>query len=241
MKIIVKKPEELAEIAAQRYVELLENKPGAVLGFAPGNALKPLYGELGKLCVEGKLMLKNATAFCTEEFEGVDHSDMRSAHAFMDENLFSHTDMDKSRIFYPCTCAGDDAEKLLQYDKDIESAGGMDLVALGIGVNGSIGFNEPATPFESFTHSQQLTDATREQLTDVFGSADAVPEKGVTMGIKTIMSAKSVILIASGEEKADIVYKMVYGKTVTYVPASMLQIHLDMTLYLDEAAASKLN
>ena len=124
---------------------------------------------------------------------------------------------------------------------DSDGAGFMDLVALGIGVNGSIGFNEPATPFESFTHSQQLTDATREQLAGVFGSADVVPEKGVTMGIKTIMSARSVILIASGEEKADIVYKMVYGKTVTYVPASMLQIHLDMTLYLDEAAASKLN
>jgi glucosamine-6-phosphate deaminase len=241
MKIIIDKKENTAAAAAERYAELLTKKPDAVLGFTPGRSALPLYGELARRCAEGSLSFKNASAFCACEFEGIDHADARSVHGFMDKNLFSRTDIDRGSVFYPCSCAGQESGEVQKYDADIEKAGGMDLMVLGIGMDGSIGFNEPATPFESFTHSQLLTDSTRGHLASSFGSEDAVPERGVTMGIKTIMAARAVIMFACGEDKADIIHKMVYGKTVTFVPASMLQLHLDMTLYLDEAAASKLD
>ena len=125
--------------------------------------------------------------------------------------------------------------------QEIASCGGLELILLGIGTNGHIGFNEPATLYDTETHIAQLTDKTKQMKAENFGGVENVPSTAVTMGLKTICRARNVILIAFGEEKADIVYKLVYGKTSTYVPAAMLQMHMNMTLMLDEGAASKLN
>ena len=134
----------------------------------------------------------------------------------------------------------DDAEAA-EYDKLIDEAGGIDLQLLGIGNNGHIGFNEPLTPFTSVTHIVKLTDSTREANKRFFRSIDEVPTHAVTMGIHTVMKARSIILLAFGEAKADIIKKTVEGRPDIAVPASLLQLHEDVTLYLDHAAAAKLS
>lgn len=235
MKIIIETQEKAAQMAAERYEALLRDKPEAVLGFDRDSALKPLFSALA-----GRADLAGTKIFAVSELCGEAGKSDGSAHAFIEKELAVPFGIAGENIHFPCTCQDAGEEELKKYDADIEAAGGMDLLALGIGHNGRIGYNEPATPFESFTHVQKLTDPTREELSGEF-AVSSQPENGATMGIKTIMAAKAVMLFAFSEDKADIIHKMVYGKTVTFVPASMLQLHLDMTLYLDEAAASKLN
>ena len=227
MKIVMEKPGRAAELAAARYKTLLGEKPDAVLGFDADGDLSPLYARLAEL------PMPQAEVFGVSELVGAGSG--RSNRARLEKELLTPCGIAGGRTFFPCVCPDAAPEELRKYDDATAAAGGMDLIALSVGRNGRIGFNEPATPFESYTHIQKLTDPTRLEL-----GVDA-PEDGATMGIKTIMAAKAVVLFAFGQDKADIVHKMVYGKTVTFVPASMLQLHLDMTLYLDEAAASKLD
>lgn len=240
MKNIIEKNAGAAEMAAESAAALLRDKPEAVLGFDFAFALEPFCRRLEALCASGMCSLKKAKVFCTDEFVGSPGHDAGSVRSFVWDNLVKRCGADGQNVYSPCAVSGAGADRNEAYDAAIAEAGGMDLLVLGIGMNGRIGFNEPATPFDSFTHIQKLTDVTKAEFVPFFGSADEVPEEGVTMGIKTIMAARKIILIASGEEKADIIHKIVCGKTVTYVPASMLQLHLDTTLYLDEAAASKL-
>ena len=127
-----------------------------------------------------------------------------------------------------------------KFDAEIEECGGIELAVLGIGTNGHIGFNEPATPYDSYTHTVLLTDKTKQMNAELFGGLENVPDNAVTMGLKTICESKNVILVAFGSEKAEIIHQLVYGKTSTYVPAAMLQMHMNMTLLLDDAAAEKI-
>mgnify|MGYP002514806656 CR=1 FL=1 len=184
-----------------------------------------------------ELPFGDVRVFVCCEYRDLDKEHEGSVHSYMKNNLFDGAGFNESNIFYPCLCS-EDEDELKKYDDQISAAGGIDLMILGIGINGSIGFNEPATPFESYTHAQLLTDKTKKLVAEDFGGAENVPEKGVTMGIKTIVSAKYIDLIAAGEEKADAVHKIVYGKTIPFVPASMLQIHMNLNLYVDSAAAS---
>ena len=148
--------------------------------------------------------------------------------------LISRTDLPSEQCHFLT------AESLDGYDAAIAAAGGLDLALLGLGDNAHIGYNEPATPFSSLSHRQKLTDATKRQNAPVFGSAEAVPEYGYTMGIYTLVWASEIIVLAFGEEKADAVHKMLYGRNDSTVPAAFLQIPRDVTVYLDEEAASKL-
>jgi len=239
MKIITENKEKIEELVVEKFKEILSSKPDAVFAFDSSEDLMTVYNKLGQACKNGELSFASAKAFVVNEFYELDSSDEHSIHSMLQKNLFADLDFAQENIYYPCTCS-EDKEELKSYDEKIEKLGGIDFVLLGIGINGSLGFNEPATPFESFTHSQLLTDKTKESLSGIFGDAE-IPEKGITMGIKTIMLAKQVSLVAFGEEKANIIRKMVYGKTETFVPASMLQIHMDMTLFLDEAAGSNLD
>lgn len=237
MKIIVKDLNTTAELIAEEVGNILSDKPDAVFGFSFGQDLIPVYNKLREMGMSGKLSFSKATAFVCCEYHELDKNDKGSIHSFMQDNLFDKSGFSEDRIFYPCTCT-EDEEVLKEYDKQIKAAGGIDLFILGIGINGSIGFNEPATPFESFTHAQLLTDKTRNLVADSFNGSENVPEKGVTMGIKTIVASKSIALVAAGTEKKDIIHKVVYGKTVTFVPASMLQIHMNLVLYVDDDAAA---
>ncbi len=237
MKIITNDIAASSEQIANQVKDLLAEKPDAVLGVSFGRDLIPVYQKLKELGQAGELPFGNVRVFVCCEYRDLDKEHEGSVHSYMKNNLFDGAGFNESNIFYPCLCS-EDEDKLKEYDEQISAAGGIDLMILGIGINGSIGFNEPATPFESYTHAQLLTDKTKKLVAEDFGGAENVPEKGVTMGIKTIVSAKYIDLIAAGEEKADAVHKIVYGKTIPFVPASMLQIHMNLNLYVDSAAAS---
>lgn len=240
MKLIIGSKEDVSAQAAQRYVELLGKKPDAVLGLATGSTPLALYAELARLCAEGKVSFARAKSYNLDEYIGLDGSHDQSYRYFMDHNLFQHIDIKPENTHVPSGFVKDD-EEAARYDAEIDAAGGIDLQLLGIGNNGHIGFNEPLTPFTSVTHIVKLTDSTREANKRFFSSLDEVPTHAITMGIHTVMKARSIMLLAFGEGKAEIIKKTVQGRPDTAVPASLLQLHEDVTLYLDEAAASKLS
>ena len=238
MKIIIDTPEKIAEKAALRYVELLSNKPKAILGLATGSTPIGLYKELVKLNKEGKISFKDATTFNLDEYVGLEPTHDQSYRYFMNENLLSHIDVPMENTNVP---SGIDIDKAASYDSEIAAAGGVDLQLLGIGNNGHIGFNEPGTPFGSTTHLVDLTESTREANARFFASIDDVPTQAVTMGIKTVMNAKSIILIALGKGKAETIKATIQGEVTPEVPASVLQLHPDVEVYLDHDAASLLD
>ncbi len=240
MKLIVGSKEEVTRKAAQRYVELLGRKPEAVLGLATGSTPLGLYAELARLCAAGEVSFARAKSFNLDEYVGLDGTNDQSYRYFMDKNLFEHIDIKPENTHVPSGFVKSD-EEAEQYDAEIAAAGGIDLQLLGIGHNGHIGFNEPLTPFTSLTHIVKLTERTREANRRFFSSMDEVPTHAVTMGIHTVMLAKSIILMAFGEDKAEIIKQTVQGRPEIAVPASLLQLHEDVEVYLDEAAASLLS
>ena len=240
MKVIVGTKEEVVRKAAQRYVELLNRKPEAVLGLATGSTPLDLYAELARLCAEGKLSFAKAKSFNLDEYIGLEGTHDQSYRYFMDHNLFEHIDIRPENTHVPSGFVKDVAEAEL-YDAEIAAAGGVDLQLLGIGNNGHIGFNEPLTPFTSLTHIVKLTESTREANKRFFNSIDEVPTYAVTMGIHTVMLAKSIILMAFGTGKAEIIKATVEGRPTISVPASLLQLHEDVEVYLDHDAASLLS
>lgn len=237
MKIIIGTEQEIAQKAAQRYVELLGKKPNAVLGYATGSTPLGLYAELVRLNKAGALDYKDVTTFNLDEYAGLDGTHDQSYRYFMNTNLFNHINIDIARTHVP---SGLDIAAAAGYDDQIEAAGGIDLQLLGIGNNGHIGFNEPFTPFGSRTHLVDLTESTREANKRFFASIDDVPTQAVTMGVRTVMNARAVILMAIGKGKAEIIRKTVLGPVTEEVPASVLQLHPDCEIYLDHEAASLL-
>ena len=237
MKVIIDSAENIAAMAAQQYVSLLKRKPNAILGGATGSTPLGLYAELVRLNKAGEISFKEASSFNLDEYVGLDGAHDQSYRYFMDHNLFDHIDIDKSRTRVP---SGIDVSDPAAYDKEIEAAGGVDLQLLGIGNNGHIGFNEPGTPFGSLTHIVELTESTREANKRFFKSIDEVPTHAVTMGVKTVMQARSIILMAIGPAKAPIMKEMLQGPVTENVPASVLQLHPDVTVYIDYEAAKLL-
>lgn len=229
MKIIKGEAFEIEEQAARQIKDIVCAKPDAVIALAAGRDMKGLYKRLGEMCAAGEISLKNARILAVTEF-----SERHDCENFLREQLLRTADISGENCFFP------DAGAPEEYDRLIESFGGLDLAVLGIGQDAHIGYNEPATPFDSHTHVQKLTDRTKRQLSER-GYADGnMPEYAVTMGIKTLTEARNIILLAEGEDKAAAVFEMVYGKTITYIPASFLQIPTEVTVYLDTAAASRL-
>lgn len=237
MKVIIGSEKEIAEKAAQQYVELLKRKPNAVLGGATGSTPIGLYTELSRLNKAGVITFKDVKTFNLDEYVGLDGSHDQSYRYFMNKNLFEKIDIDINNTHVP---DGINTAKAAEYDDAIKAAGGIDLQVLGIGVDGHIGFDEPGTPLDSITHVVELEQNTREVNSRFFNSIDEVPTHAVTMGIKTIMNARSIVLLAIGKAKAEIIKKTLEGPITTEVPASILQLHPDVTFYLDEEAASLL-
>lgn len=232
MKTIVSNAKDIAAEAAERIRALLKRKPDAVIALTAGHSTAILYAVLSRMREEGEVSFQKARLFAVTEYVGVEYG--HSCRAVLERELINNIDVEPANVFYP------DPDDCEGYDRLIERAGGLDLAVLGIGLNGHIGYNEPATPFDSRTHVQKLTDATKRQLIASGSAPETLAERAVTMGIKTIIEARDIILLAFGREKAAAVFEMVYGKTITYVPASFLQIPLCTAVYLDEAAAEKL-
>lgn len=231
MKTMIRSREECCRLAAEEICGLLKEKPNAVLALAAGRSTRPLYQELGRLCDAGELSLREARVFAVTEFE--DCPPELNCRRDL-ETALEGTDLD------PDNCRFLDRETAQDYDAAIAAAGGLDLAVLGLGDNAHVGYNEPATPFDSHTHRQKLTDATRRQLSSRFGGEEQVPAFAWTMGVKTLTQARRILLLAFGEEKAKPAFQMLYARTDSAVPAAFLQVPLNVSVYLDEAAAAKI-
>lgn len=235
--IIVKDYEEMSRRAAHLFVAQMLNNPASVLGLATGSTPLGLYRELIRYYDEGMISFEHAHAFNLDEYIGLEHMHPQSYSTFMETHFFQYVDMPKAHRHIPSGVAANPSAEALNYDRAIAAAGGIDLQVLGIGRNGHIGFNEPDVKFEALTHVVELDEQTLSDNARFFSSVEAVPQHAISMGIKTIMQSKRIILLASGAEKADAVEKMLSGSITPELPASVLQLHPSATVILDEAAA----
>jgi glucosamine-6-phosphate deaminase len=200
------------------------------MGFATGSTPVGTYQELVRLHKEGILDFSGITSFNLDEYYGVPVTDPNSYRYFMEENLFSHVNIEPGVTNVPDGMAKNANEECGRYEEMIQKAGGIDLQLLGIGHNGHIGFNEPDSYFPANTHLVDLTESTIDANARFYQTRDEVPKQAVTMGIGTIMRAKSILLLAGGKDKADIIEKTMTGPITPQVPASILQLHPDVTV-----------
>ena len=215
-------------------------KPNCVLGLATGSTPIGIYKQLIDWYNKDDLDFSEVTTVNLDEYRGLKRDDPQSYWHFMHENFFDHINIDPDRINLPDGTNLDAEEECRRYDDVIHFVGGIDLQLLGIGPDGHIGFNEPGAAFELGTHCVNLTEETIEANKRFFASKDDVPRQAYTMGIKTIMQARKVLLVASGKDKAAIVKKAFFGPVTPEVPASILQMHPDFTLVGDAEAMSEL-
>ncbi|WP_027633504.1 glucosamine-6-phosphate deaminase [Clostridium hydrogeniformans] len=241
MRIIIEKDyEAMSKKSAEILAEVVNEKPEAVLGLATGGTPVSMYRNLIDMNKEGKIDFSKVTSVNLDEYKGLSGDHDQSYRYFMNNNLFNHINIDKKNTYVPNGLAEDIEKECSEYDKRIENLGGIDLQLLGIGNNGHIGFNEPDDFLHMSTHLTGLTEGTIEANARFFDKKEDVPTEAITMGLGGIMKAKKILLIASGENKAEIISKLVEGKITTQVPATLLQVHPNVTIVVDEAAASLL-
>lgn len=238
--IILPDAESVGKETARRIANLIRRKPNCVLGLATGSTPIPCYRELIRMHEEEGLDFSYVTTFNLDEYYPIDPRHNQSYRYFMNTELFDHINIEKTRTFVPYGLAPDPYEHCLWYEEQIKAAGGIDLQILGIGHNGHIAFNEPGSSLASRTRVKTLTRETIEANARFFDRQEDVPRYAITMGIGTIMEAQEIILLATGEGKADAVAKAVEGPVTTMCPASVLQLHPRVTFILDEPAASNL-
>lgn len=224
MKIIVDSRENIAKLIADELSRQINEKPQSCIAFTAERDLMPIFDAIN--CDFADAAFFNVCDFCAPNGETA-RVTQKALENTLDRLSFGS-------VHEPDALAPED------YDAHISEHGGIDFVLLGMTLRGAVGFNEPATPYDTHTHIAKLTDTTRHMYEWLFESFDAVPETGVTMGLKTLCDAKTAVVAVFGGENADIVHKLVYGKTTTYVPAAMLQMHRNMILCLDSEAAAKL-
>lgn len=230
--------DEMSRKAANVITAQIISKPDGVLGLATGSTPIGTYKELVRRVENGDISFKEITTVNLDEYKGLSGEHDQSYRYFMNDNLFNHVDIDKSKTNVPNGLEKDAKKACEDYDAIIDSVGGIDLQLLGLGHNGHIGFNEPNSEFVKNTNCVDLTESTINANKRFFESEDDVPRQAYTMGIKTIMNAKKVLVVASGEDKAEIVKKSFFGPVTPEVPASILQLHQDVTIVGDEAAFS---
>ena len=215
-------------------------KPNCVLGLATGSTPIGTYDQLVEWYNKGDLDFSEVTTVNLDEYKGLPRTNDQSYYYFMHQHLFDRVNIDPERTNVPNGLEPDAEKECGRYEELIRSLGGVDLQLLGLGHNGHIGFNEPGEAFEKETHCVDLTESTIEANKRFFASADDVPKQAYTMGIKTIMQAKKILIVVNGENKADIVERAFFGPVTPEVPASILQLHNDVTLVGDEAALAKI-
>ena len=239
MKVIVTNSyDETCAVIANMIKELVNAKPDAKLGLATGGTPVPIYKKLIEMNKAGEVDFSRVHTVNLDEYCGIPGTHDQSYRYFMNTNLFDHVNIDKSRTFVPDGLEPDPQKACAAYNEIIRSHGGIDLQLLGLGRNGHIGFNEPGAAFEKETHCVDLTESTIEANKRFFACEEDVPKQAYTMGIKNIMQAKKILLIAGGEEKAEALRNSLYGPITPSVPASILQLHNDVTVIADEAALS---
>ena len=235
MKLIqVDSYEALSRHAANLIAAQVQIKPNCVLGLATGSSPVGAYQRLAELCQSGDVDFSGVTSVNLDEYEGLDGTNDQSYRYFMNDNLFSKINIDMEKTHVPNGCAENLVEEGKRYDRLIASLGGIDLQLLGIGLDGHIGFNEPDDVFTAETHPVTLDPSTIEANARFFAKIEDVPTRAITMGMQGIMQAKKVLLIANGEKKKEILEKSLYGPITPRVPASILQLHPDLTVIYSE-------
>ncbi len=209
-------------------------KPDSVLGLATGSTPLGTYKQLIDWYNKGDIDFSLVTTVNLDEYVGLDGESDQSYRYFMNHNLFCHINIDMNNTFVPNGCAVDLAEEGRRYDEHIAKLGGIDLQLLGIGLDGHIGFNEPDKYFVKSTHVVDLHESTIKANSRFFKNEDEVPKRAITMGMVSIMQAKKILLIANGKAKRDILEKAFYGPITPEIPASILQLHPDITVIYSE-------
>src|SRR5712692_388136 len=242
MLVVIKKDyEEVSSEAARIIAGAVRSNPTIVLGLATGSTPLGLYKELIALHRAGDLDFSQATSFNLDEYLGLPASHPQSFHFFMKQNFFSHVNLSSANVHIPDgTISGDYDAYCAQYEQCIKAAGGIDLQILGIGRNGHVGFNEPTSSLASRTRLKALSRETVEDNRHFFANESEMPKCAITMGIGTILEARKIILLATGESKAAVIAKSIEGPITCAVSASALQLHPDVTFILDAPAASQL-
>ena len=240
MKVIrAKDYNDMSRKAANIISAQMIMKPNCVLGLATGSTPIGTYAQLVEWYRKGDLDFSEVTTVNLDEYKGLSKDDEQSYYYFMNDKLFSKVNIDLSRTFLPDGMEPDSDKACRDYNKIIADVGGVDLQLLGLGHNGHIGFNEPGMAFEAETHCINLTESTMKANQRFFSSMEDVPHQAYTMGIKTIMQAKKILVVVNGADKAAIVKEAFFGAITPKVQASVLQLHNDVTIVADEAALAE--
>ncbi|WP_026511623.1 MULTISPECIES: glucosamine-6-phosphate deaminase [unclassified Butyrivibrio] len=240
MKIIrAKDYNDMSRKAANIISAQVIMKPGAVLGLATGATPIGTYKQLIDWYNKGDIDFSEVTTINLDEYRGLPKTHNQSYWYFMHENFFNHVNIPEVNIHVPDGSNLNSEEVCKEYEEIIKRAGGIDLQLLGIGTDGHIGFNEPGEAFELLTHCVDLNQSTIDSNQKFFGEEE-MPRQAYTMGVKSIMQARKVLMVVNGEGKADIVKKALFGRVTPEIPASILQMHPDFTIIGDEAAFSKI-
>lgn len=232
--IVTKNYEELSRKAADLIAAQIIVKPNCVLGLATGSSPVGTYKELIKRNENGTIDFSDVTSVNLDEYVGLNGTNDQSYRYFMNYNLFDHVNIDKSRTHVPNGCAADLKAEGEAYDQLVKDLGGIDLQLLGIGLDGHIGFNEPDSVFVKATHEVELDESTIKANARFFAKEEDVPTTAITMGMMSIMQAKKVLLVANGMAKKEIIEKAFFGPIDPMVPASILQLHPDLTVIFSE-------
>lgn len=230
--------DDMSQKAAGRIINKVSKSEQIVLGLATGGTPEATYEELVKDHQKQRTSYRHVSTVNLDEYVGLPADNKNSYHAYMKTHFFNHIDIPKDQYHLPNGMARDVQEECERYDDLIRSLGGIDLQLLGIGINGHIGFNEPETPFTSTTHVVKIAESTREANARYFNHIDEVPTHAITMGIQTILQSREIILLASGQHKAEAVAQLINGGIQTGFPASVLKNHRDVTVIADREALS---
>lgn len=229
-----------ARALGRRIAAAVDANPRLVLGLPTGRTPLALYNELASLYAHGRVDLSQVTTFNLDEFLGIPATHPASYRTYMEEHLFSRVNIPADRRHFLDGGAPDPEGECARYERAIVDAGGIDLQVLGIGTNGHIGFNEPAPVLQSRAHRVTLKPETRRSNAALFGGDPArVPPEALSMGMATILGARAIVLLATGRSKAACIERAINGVLTTEMPASFLQVHHDVDIMLDEAAAER--
>ncbi len=239
MKIVImENAKEIGKAVGKLFVDAINEKPDITLGLATGASPVPTYKYIYKECQKGKVSLKDVKTYNLDEYVNLPKDDKNSYYSFMHNELFNMTDIKEKNVHFLNGNARDTDKECKKYDEMLDSAQ-VDIQLLGIGRNGHIGFNEPSICFSKGSFKVKLTQSTINANSKYFDE-NPMPTEALTMGIGSIMKAKKIVLIATGNEKADAITAMINGEVTPVCPASILQFHHDVEVYLDKAAASLL-
>ena len=233
MKIVYLEKSQIEKEIANVFIKKVKENPSCVLGLATGSSPLGIYRNIINAVKAGEVSFKDVTTFNLDEYLGLEGTHDQSYRYFMNVNLFDHIDINKANTNVPSGFVKDDAEAAL-YDEAIAAKGGIDIQLLGLGSDGHIAFNEPGTPFDALTHIAELTEQTITDNARFFESIEDVPTKACTMGLKSIMNAKKIVLIATGKSKAEAVNQLINGEISEAWPCTILRNHPNVVIYVDK-------